>query len=224
MTHARGLLQFNAYHRYTVDEHSLRAVEEVTRLAQHPGKPGELYRGLKQKYLLHLALLLHDLGKGYVEDHSEVGKRLAEDTARRLGLDEHDTQTLMFLVHKHLRMNDLAQQHDIHDDKVVVPFAVEVGTPENLQLLYLLTLADLAAVGPGVLNEWKEQLITDLYEHALGLLASDSPADAMNERQQKRRAEVRELIADRGVAFLLPVRQPAAAIDRGTRPAPSSAA
>lgn len=193
MTHARGLLQFNAYHRYTVDEHSLRAVEEVTRFAQHAGKPGEIYRGLKQKSILHLALLLHDLGKGYAEDHSEVGKRLAERTAHRLGLSEHDTETLVFLVHKHLRMNDLAQQHDIHDDKVVVPFAVDVGSPENLQLLYLLTLADLAAVGPGVLNEWKEQLITDLYEHALGLLASDSPADAMNERQQRRRAEVRDL-------------------------------
>ena len=195
MSHARGLLQFNAYHRYTVDEHSIRAVEEVTQLAQHRGKPGEIYRGLKQKYLLHLALLLHDLGKGYVEDHSEVGKRLAERTAHRLGLSEHDTETLVFLVHKHLRMNDLAQQHDIHDDKVVVPFAVEVGSPENLQLLYLLTLADLAAVGPGVLNEWKEQLITDLYEHTLGLLASDSPADAMNDRQQQRRAEVRKLAA-----------------------------
>jgi len=195
MSHARGLLQFNAYHRYTVDEHSIRAVEEVTRLAQHRGKAGEIYRGLKQKYLLHLALLLHDLGKGYVEDHSEVGRRLADRTGQRLGLSEHDTQTLAFLVHKHLRMNDLAQQHDIHDDKVVVPFAVEVGTPENLQLLYLLTLADLAAVGPGVLNEWKEQLITDLYEHAIGLLASDSPADAMNDRQQKRRSEVRALAA-----------------------------
>jgi [protein-PII] uridylyltransferase len=193
MSHARGLLQFNAYHRYTVDEHSLRAVEEVTRLAQHRGKPGDIYRALKQKSILHLALLIHDLGKGYVEDHSEVGKRLAERTAHRLGLSEHDTQTLVFLVHKHLRMNDLAQQHDIHDDKVVVPFAVEVGSPENLQLLYLLTLADLASVGPGVLNEWKEQLITDLYDHALGLLASDSPADAMNERQQQRRSEVRKL-------------------------------
>lgn len=196
MTHARGLLQFNAYHRYTVDEHSLRAVEEVTRFAQHRGKPGEIYRGLKQKCLLHLALLLHDLGKGYTEDHSEVGKRLAERTAQRLGLSQHDTAMLVFLVHKHLRMNDLAQQHDIHDDRVVVPFAVEVGSQEKLKLLYLLTLADLAAVGPGVLNEWKEQLITDLFEHALGLLASDSPADAMSARQQERRAEVRRLAGD----------------------------
>jgi [protein-PII] uridylyltransferase len=136
---------------------------------------------------------LHDLGKGYAEDHSEVGARLAVQTAARLGLTEHDTEMLRFLVHKHLRMSHLAQQHDINDDNVVVPFAVEVGSPEVLQMLYVLTLADLAAVGPGVLNEWKQHLLTDLYEHTLRLLASDSPADAANERLRERREQIMEL-------------------------------
>ena len=195
MNHARGLLQFNAYHRYTVDEHSIRAVEEVTRLQNDAGLPGTLYRSLKQKRTLHLAVLIHDLGKGYVEDHSEVGRLLAQQLGTRLGLPASETEQLMFLVHKHLRMSHLAQQHDIHDENVVVQFAVEVGSSENLQLLYLLTLADLAAVGPGVLNQWKQELLTDLYDHTVHLLASDSPVDASNQRLLARRAELARLVA-----------------------------
>jgi [protein-PII] uridylyltransferase len=190
MTHARGLLQFNAYHRYTVDEHSLRVVEQLTALQTASGTPGEVYRGLKNKGTLHLAALIHDLGKGYAEDHSEVGLRLAAQTAARLELSEQDGETLKFLVHKHLRMSHLAQQHDISDEQVVVNFAVEVGTPERLKMLYLLTLADLAGVGPGVLNEWKQQLLTDLYDHTLTLISSDSPSQAAHERIRQRRSEI----------------------------------
>ncbi len=193
VTHARGLLQFNAYHRYTVDEHSLRVVEELTRLQNDAGTPGEVYRSLRNKGTLHLAALIHDLGKGYALDHSEVGRRLAEQLAARLGLPEQEAETLKFLVHKHLRMSHLAQQHDIHDQNVVVQFAVEVGSPERLKMLYVLTLADLAGVGPGVLNEWKRELLTDLYRHALALLASESPADAASERLRARRDEILSL-------------------------------
>ena len=193
MSHARGLLQFNAYHRYTVDEHSLRVVAWLTRLSEDPGVPGAVYRSLKDKRTIHLAALLHDLGKGYEEDHSEVGERLAEQTAARLSLPEHEADTLRFLVRKHLRMSHLAQQHDIHDDKVVVQFAVEVGSPERLKMLYVLTLADLAGVGPGVLNEWKRELLTDLYQHAAGLLAGDSPAEAASQRLLDRREEILSL-------------------------------
>jgi [protein-PII] uridylyltransferase len=203
MTHARGLLQFNAYHRYTVDEHSIRVVEYLTSLLTVPGVPGEVYRSIKNKAGLHLAALLHDLGKGYVQDHSEVGSWLAVQTAARLGLNEHDAETIRLLVHKHLRMSHLAQQHDIHNEHVVVPFAVEVGSPEVLKMLYVLTLADLAAVGPGVLNEWKQQLLTDLYEHTLHLLTSDSPAEAASERLRKRREAVMSLARrQEGLAWL----------------------
>jgi [protein-PII] uridylyltransferase len=194
MSHARCLLQFNAYHRYTVDEHSIRTVECAAELQNHPGLAGEVYRGLKRKRTLHLAALIHDLGKGYPEDHSEVGRMLAEQLAVRLSLPEREREQLTFLVHKHLRMSHLAQQHDIHDENVVVPFAVEVGSLVNLQMLFLLTLADLAAVGPGVLNEWKEQLLADLYEHTVHLLAGDSPADASNLRLVRRRDDLRGLV------------------------------
>lgn len=194
MTHARGLLQFNAYHRYTVDEHSIRVVEHLTSLNSDQGRPGEVYRSIRNKALLHLTALLHDLGKGYPQDHSEYGAVLAEQTAARLCLSEHDTETLRLLVLKHLRMSHLAQQHDITDDKVVVQFAFEVGSPEVLKMLYVLTLADLAAVGPGVLNQWKQQLLTDLYDHTLHLLATDSSADAASQRLMARRQEVLALV------------------------------
>jgi [protein-PII] uridylyltransferase len=99
-------------------------------------------------------------------------------------------------------MSHLAQQQDIHDDSIVVQFAVEVGSPEVLKMLYVLTLADLAGVGPGVLNEWKQQLLTDLYEHALHLLTSGSPAEAATERISRRREEVMSLARRReGVAW-----------------------
>jgi [protein-PII] uridylyltransferase len=190
MSHARGLLQFNAYHRYTVDEHSLRAVEAVTKLQQHPGVPGQVYRSLRDKRILHLAVLIHDLGKGYPEDHSELGAKQALQLGKRLRLSADETEQLSFLVLKHLRMSHLAQQHDINDADVLVPFAVEVGSPEMLKMLYVLTLADLTAVGPGVLNDWKQQLLTDLYEHTLSLLASDSPAVQASERQRSQRDEL----------------------------------
>jgi [protein-PII] uridylyltransferase len=202
MTHARGLLQFNAYHRFTVDEHSIRVVEYLTKLQNDTGVPGEVYRSIRQKGTLHLAALLHDLGKGYAEDHSILGARMSEKTTARLDLPSHDAETVRFLVLKHLRMSHLAQQQDIHDESVVVQFAVEVGSPEVLRMLYVLTLADLAAVGPGVLNDWKQQLLTDLYEHTLQLLTSDSPQKAASERIRRRREEVMSLARRReGLAW-----------------------
>ena len=105
---ARGLLQFNQYHKYTVDEHCIRAVEFAEGLLDDPGPVGRVYRGLKDKHLLHLALLIHDLGKGLLEDHREAGLKIAEQTGWRLGLKPHETEIIKFLVHKHLRMIHLA--------------------------------------------------------------------------------------------------------------------
>ncbi|MEK6804017.1 MAG: [protein-PII] uridylyltransferase [Nitrospirota bacterium] len=163
----RGLMQFNQYHKYTVDEHSLLAVAKAEALAEHSGVLGEVYREIKRKDVLHLALLLHDLGKGHEEDHSEVGKRLAEETAARLGFDERDSRTLVMLVHRHLLMAHTAFRRDPYDEKVLLPFAREVGTPEVLRKLLALTAADIAAVGPDVLTKWKESLLIELYLRAM---------------------------------------------------------
>ena len=141
-THARSLLQFNEYHRYTVDEHCILAVERATDFVHDQGIMGSVYRGIKQKHTLHLALLIHDLGKGFVEDHSEVGLRIAEETAQRLRLSVRETETLKFLVHQHLVMSHLAFRRDSSDPQLVLRFAVDVGSPEVLDMLFVLTAAD----------------------------------------------------------------------------------
>jgi len=146
MAHARSLMQFNDYHKYTVDEHSLRAVEEAERLLTVAGPLGDAYRGTKNKRILHLALLLHDLGKGYPGDHAETGEQLAGETAKLMGLPLHDAEALRFLVRQHLFLSHTAQFRDIHDPAVTVDVAVRMGSPELLQMLYVLTCADLAAV------------------------------------------------------------------------------
>src|SRR4051794_23277127 len=121
-THARRLLQFNQYHKYTVDEHCIRAVEEATKFAERTDSLGDVYRGLDDKATLHLSLLLHDLGKGFEEDHSEVGRRIAKDTAQRLRLGQEQAESLEFLVHKHLRMSHLALKYDTTQPQLVGRF------------------------------------------------------------------------------------------------------
>ncbi|MGE0606584.1 MAG: [protein-PII] uridylyltransferase [Pirellulales bacterium] len=172
--HARCLLQFNEYHKYTVDEHCLRAVERATAFMQDDGPCGRVYRRLKNKRVLHLALLIHDLGKGFVEDHSELGAKIAEQTASRLRMPPRESRQLRFLVHKHLMMSHLAFRRDTSDEQLVVRFAIEVGSPENLDMLFVLTCADMAAVGPGVLNSWKIEVLADLHARGMQHLAGES--------------------------------------------------
>jgi [protein-PII] uridylyltransferase len=195
MAHARALMQFNAYHKYTVDEHSIRAVEAATQFLTVPGPLGDAYRGIKDKRILHLALLIHDLGKGYEEDHSEIGRRLAWEITAHLGMTPDDQAKVVFLVHKHLLMSHLAQRRNINDDEVVVQFAVEVGSPELLQMLYVMTCADLAAVGPEVLNSWKLDLFSRLYQRAREQLAGDASPSTAAEWLQQQRDSLRQLVA-----------------------------
>lgn len=188
-THARCLLQFNEYHKYTVDEHCLRAVEQATDLIADQGPLGHVYRHIKRKWLLHLALLMHDLGKGFPRDHSDVGLELAHETARRLHLKQPDADLLGLLVHKHLVMSHLAFRRDTSDDQLVVRFAIEIGSPEAMQMLFVLTAADLAAVGPGVLNAWKIDMLAELHRRAMQQLAGDSPAINSQEYLDERRRQ-----------------------------------
>ena len=159
----RGLLQFNAYHQYTVDAHSIRAVEAATDLSDRDGGMGRRYRRIADKRILHLALLIHDIGKGYEEDHCIVGARIARQTAKRLSLPTEDAETLEWLVLKHLAVNVIAFRHDLTDPEIVLSFASEVGSIRRLELLVVHTYADLVAVGPGVATDWKINLIDDLY-------------------------------------------------------------
>ncbi len=192
MKRARGLLQFNEYHKYTVDRHCIRAVEAATEFEFIEGRTSERYRQLSDKLILHLSLLIHDLGKGFEEDHSTVGKRIAAETAEVLRLDEHTSETLQWLVHKHLIMHHAAFRHDLNDPQIIAKFAGEVGTTERLELLMLMSLADLTAVGPDVLTDWKEDLIHELYDRTRAFLETGKLPGEPSAQSLRRRAEIRE--------------------------------
>ncbi len=182
LRHARGLLQFNDYHKYTIDEHCIRSVERATEFLHDAGPVGEVYRQIRHKRTLHFALLLHDLGKGHPGDHSEVGRDLARENARHLKMQPREAELVAWLVEKHLRMAHVAFRHDLTNESVIVSFAVEVGSMEVLRMLFVLTCADLAAVGPGVLNRWKLDLITELYERTREHLSSDYQGPTVKQR------------------------------------------
>ncbi len=172
--HVRCLLQFNQYHSYTVDEHTLRTIEVLESYETDPGPIGQAYREIRHHEILHLALLLHDAGKGFEEDHSEIGKRLAEEAADRLRLTDARRTLLVFLVHRHLLMAELALRRDSTDPNVLLNFSREVGSPETLKLLFVLTAADISAVGPGVWTSWKSELLVSLYERTMQWLSGQS--------------------------------------------------
>ena len=184
-SHARGLLQFNEYHKFTVDEHTLQAVKICTSFETDSTQVGKTYRQLREKHLLHLALLLHDLGKGFQEDHCEVGRRLAEETGIRLRLEPDDTEEIKFLVHNHLMMSHLAFHRNIADETMVAEFAANMGSVRTLSLLYLLTCADIAAVGPEMLTPWKQELLTTLYLNARQQLTGGNVKEQIDPRQKR---------------------------------------
>jgi [protein-PII] uridylyltransferase len=194
MAHARCLLQFNQYHKYTVDAHSIRAVECVTDLESDNSLLGLMYRGLKDKTILHLALLIHDLGKGFGEDHSEVGRRIAARTADRLRLNAQDKETLVFLVHRHLLLAHTAFRFDLSDREAAVKFASVVGSSERLSLLLLLTYADIASVGPDVVNQWKVDLLLQLYHQTDAHFRDDKPGEGFRGELASRRQAIMQAL------------------------------
>src|SRR5256884_20138 len=193
----RGLMQFDAYHKYTVDQHSLLAVSQAEEIGTTNGLLGRVYREIKRKDLLHLALLIHDIGKGQEEDHSLIGERIAVDVSKRLGLDDHETQLLVFLVRYHLLMSSTAFRRDSSDEKVVLRFARQVGTPEALKMLFVLTAADVAAVGPGVFTRWKETLLGELFIKTHKELAGGEEAETTYEGLLDQAQEVRHVVLER---------------------------
>ena len=188
---ARCLMQFNQYHKYTVDEHSIRALEAAVARLPDEGPVGQAYRETKRKDVLHLAVLLHDIGKGFEEDHSEVGKRIAEDLASLLGLGGHERDQLVFLVHKHLLMAHVSQRRDISDLATLVQFVRAVGTVETLRMLLVLTAADTEAVAPGSLTGWKESLLVELYSRSMEELTGSAPVADEQARAESIREELR---------------------------------
>ncbi len=194
----RNLLQFNQYHSFTVDEHTLKAMDEIASFATDESPVGSAYQGVRHRATLHLALLMHDVGKGRGGDHSIVGEALADDVAVRLQMAANKKSMLMFLVRYHLIMPDLAFRRDITDATVLVDFARLVGAPELLRMLYVLTVADIKAVGPDVWSDWKGELLADLYNRAMQILSGRPYNHLERERLQMVREAVRSSIVPLG--------------------------
>ena len=161
-------MQFNMYHSYTVDEHTLRAVGVIADIAagrlkeDHPLSVAVMPL-ITDREALFLAMLLHDTGKGGVGGQEKAGARSARAACERLGLDRQRVELICWVVEHHLVMSDFAQKRDVSDPRTVAAFARIVENPERLRLLLVLTVADIRAVGPGVWNGWKGQLLRELY-------------------------------------------------------------
>ncbi len=166
-----GLVQRDLYHVYTVDEHSLMGVRELERLRHGESKQiapllTEVMREIDRPEVLFLAMLFHDVGKGHGDEHPARGAAYVAAIAKRLGLNEDESGQWEFLVRQHLYMSYLAQHRDTHDPRLVGEFARTIGSLENLQLLYVLTYADMRAVGPKVWSNWRDTLLGELYMQA----------------------------------------------------------
>ncbi len=190
----RCLMQFNHYHSYTVDEHTLKTIDEVIAMEDEDSSLGSAYRGVRHKATLHLALLLHDIGKGRDGDHSIIGEELCEEIGTRLQMAQHKKQIMAFLVRHHLDMPDLALRRDYTDAMLINEFARMVGSPERLRMLYVLSAADIRAVGPGVWTDWKADLLADLYNRTMQVISGRPSNHLEQERIQAIRDHVRKAI------------------------------
>ena len=171
----RDLVRYRPFHQHPVNEHTLRALESLAAVP-HLREPGanvlkKILFEISAPETLSLAILLHDAGK--VEDgpHAEAGTHIAEKVGKRLCLDDSQMQTLRFLVRNHTKMTRLSRYRDLDDPEIIRSFASDVGSEENLNMLYLLTFADLNAVRQGAWSDWISALLRQLYSHTKDALA-----------------------------------------------------
>ncbi|MBX9739466.1 MAG: [protein-PII] uridylyltransferase [Beijerinckiaceae bacterium] len=194
-----ALMQFNMYHHYTVDEHLLRSVGvlsgiETGRLADDHPVSVEVLPSVGNRTALYVALFLHDVAKGRDEDHSIAGARVARDVCPRLGLSEAETETVAWLIEHHLVMSNTAQSRDLSDRQTIQTFAAVVQTLERLRMLLVLTVCDIRAVGPGVWNGWKGQLLRTLYWETEIVIAGGHSAIDRKSRVTQAQEELRKAL------------------------------
>ena len=195
----QALARHDHYHKYTVDEHILTAIRNLEEVWQQRSPAlktlSEAMRLVTKRWVLTLAVLLHDLGKSYRSGHEHRGREIAERVLLRLGVAGDDRERILFLVENHLIMAVLSQRRELGDRKVISDFAKTVCDRENLRMLYLLTYADMSAVGPGAWTGWKAALLQDLY---LRTLQYFDAAGGEQDEQQMLIENVRRRLAESG--------------------------
>ena len=196
-------MQYDMYHVYTVDEHTIRAIGILHRLEtgelaeQHP-TASAVVGDMRSRRALYMAVLLHDIAKGRGGDHSEIGAQIALQVCPRFGLDDWETETVSWLVRHHLLMSRTAFKRDVDNPKTVTDFIAEVQSPERLRMLLALTEVDIRAVGPGIWNAWKGGLLSELYYRALEEMemTGGQPLERRTIRVERAKAKLRERLAD----------------------------
>ena len=203
-------MQYDMYHHYTVDEHTLFAIGilhkiETGQLKDELPLATALAAEIVSRRALYLAVLLHDIAKGRGGDHSVLGERIALKLGPRLGLSVEETETVAWLVRWHLLMSGTAFKRDIGDPQAIGDFVAQVQSPERLKLLLILTAADIRAVGPHVWNGWKAALLRDLYHRAVEVMSGGLTVEAEDSRiaaaQLAARQRLRDFSDDEFAAF-----------------------
>lgn len=196
-----AMMQFNMYHHYTVDEHTIQCISNLAQIEREelveelPVASGILKRGINRK-VLYVALLLHDIGKGRDEDHSIYGARIARKVAPRLGLKPAECDTVEWLVRNHLVMSDVAQKRDTTDPRTIRGFAKSVKSVERLDLLLLLTVCDIRGVGPNTWNNWKASLLRNLYADTKSVLENGVETFNRTARETEAKKALRAALPD----------------------------
>ncbi len=194
-------MQYDMYHHYTVDEHTIRAVGLLSKIEagvledDHPLST-KVIRQILSRNVLYVAVLLHDIAKGRGGDHSVIGAEIAERVCPRLGLSAAETETVAWLVRWHLLMSNTAFKRDLSDPKTIQDFCEIVKSPERLRLLVVLTVVDIRAVGPGVWNGWKGQLLRELYYAAEEVLVAGHATIGRTERVARKKDALRGALDD----------------------------
>ncbi|MDM7459698.1 MAG: [protein-PII] uridylyltransferase, partial [Paracoccus sp. (in: a-proteobacteria)] len=199
-----AMMQFNHYHHYTVDEHSIQCVAALAEIerGEHPSDlplSSEIMRaGGINRRVLYLATLLHDIGKGRPEDHSILGARIARRIAARFGFSQDEVDTVEWLVRHHLLMSDVAQKRDISDPRTLRDFAKAVRTRKRLDMLLVLTVCDIRGVGPGTWNNWKAALLRTLHRQTAAVLENGMEELNRERRQTEAKRSLRHLLIAKG--------------------------
>ncbi|MCD1634607.1 [protein-PII] uridylyltransferase [Martelella mediterranea] len=186
-----AMMQFNMYHHFTVDEHLIRAVAVLSEIDNAGGESelhplaARLIQSVEDRTVLYVAVLLHDIAKGRKEDHSIAGARVARKLCPRFGMTAKQTEQVAWLIEHHLLMSMTSQTRDLNDRKTVVDFVDKVQSLERLNLLLILTVCDIRAVGPDVWNGWKGQLLRTLYYETEILLSGGFSAVSRKARAER---------------------------------------